>query len=253
MSLSCLPTELRLHIWQLAYFNLPPRLVELRTLPHDKAHDETILCPRYSPSPPPTVVNTCREARKEALFQARKAGHLVRLHHGPLSLAPEQVSFTPEIYFRFETDTLYIPLEDRHVAHFDDSPENGLLPHFLRATGCDASKLRNIALTSVIKSGYRDGSMSNTLRNFPNIQCIYMIVHDDVQKALVVRAARRIMTMYRFDRKLQTGKSAYVEANFARVVRGDLQLVPLETWCSWSDLAGDWSLRSHLEWDIGSC
>jgi uncharacterized protein (DUF952 family) len=252
MSLSCLPTELRLQIWQLAYFSQPPRLVELRTLPHDNAHDENTFCPRYSPSPPPIVVNTCREARKEALRQARKDGHIVRLHHGPRGIAPEQAESTAEFYFRFETDILYLPLEGRRVQHFDDSPENGLLPHFYKALGCDAMSLRNIAITSIIKSGYRDGSLSNTLRSFPNIQRIYMIVPDEVQKALFVRAARRIMTMYRFDRKLQTGKSAYVEANFARVVGSELQLVPLKTWVTWSDLGGDWGLRSYLECEIGS-
>jgi hypothetical protein len=250
MSLSSLPTELRLHIWQLAYFSQAPRLVELRTLPHNNAHDETILCPRYSPSPSPTIVNICQEARKEALYHARKAGHIVRLHHGPLNLTPSQCPCTAEFFFRFKTDILYILLDDRHVAHFDDSPENGLLPHFLRATGCDGSRLHNIAITSVIRHGLYDGSVMNTLRGFPDIHRIYMVVPEDVHKEMFVSAASKIMTVYKFDRYLRKGQMASVEATFARVVKGNLEVVPLETWRTWSELGSDWSLKSYLDSDL---
>lgn len=256
VSLSCLPKELRLYIWQLTYLFQPPRLVELRTRSHDGEHGEDTFCPRYSPSLAPTVINICHEARTEAHYQARKAGHIVRLHHDPISVASEQVEYTAEFYFRFETDILYLPLEDRDVKHFDDSPENGLLPHFRRATDCDASLLRKIAITSVIKSGYHDGSISNSLRDFPNISHIYMIVPDDVvesqsQRPLFVRAARRVLTMYLFDKEMHTQKYASVDADFARIVKGKIEIVPKGVWRSWSELGIDWVRKNDLKLEIG--
>jgi hypothetical protein len=142
-----LPTEIRLQIWSLAYFSEPPRLVALRTKPHDENHsEENTFCPRYSPSPAPAVVNICHEARAEARRQARTAGHIVRLHvRCQGSLRTECIE---EFYFRFEIDISYLP-PDSHLAHFDDSAEVGILPHFRRAVDYDATVLQNMAITRV--------------------------------------------------------------------------------------------------------
>jgi hypothetical protein len=249
MSLSSLPKEIRLQIWSLVYFAQSPRLVALRTKSHDEAHDENIFCPRYSPTPAPIAVNVCHESRDEAYYQARKAGHIIRLHQGRLfGVALDKPGrFTEEFYFRFETDILYLPLEDSRVKHFDDSPENGLLRHFRFSVDCDATLLRNIAVTQVIKSGYRDGSLSNTLQDFPHLARIVMIVHDDVQrnqsqKSVFVHAAHRIMTMYKFDMRKQLGdnaKLAPVDVDFATIVKDKLEVVPKEIWKDWSDLGVD--------------
>jgi hypothetical protein len=245
MSLSCLPKEIRLQIWSLLYFSQPPRLVALRTMPHDQAHDEQTFCPRYSPTPAPTAVDICHESRAEACYQAHKAGHIVQLHQGQLGAASSGLArFTEEFYFRFETDILYLPLEDVHVKHFDDSPEVGLLRHFRCSLNCDATLLRNIAITQVIKSGYRDGSLSNTLQEFPHLSQVVMVVPDDVQrsrsqKSLFVHATYRIMTMYRFDLGNQLGdnaKLAPIDVEFAVITKGKLKLVPKDIWKDWSDL-----------------
>jgi hypothetical protein len=245
MSMLSLPKELRLNIWALAYFSQPPRLVSLRTRLHDEAHDEETYCPRYSPTAAPTVVNTCREARAEAYYQARKAGHLVRLDHGPLFVAS-----TVEFYFRFETDILFLPFNDGYVRHFDDSPEVGLLRHFRRAVDCNASSLRNVAVTKVISSGYYDGSLMNCLREFPDISRLVMMVpgevwQDDAQKSMFVRASLRILRMYELDIRLQshTGKVARVSVDFATLVRGELGYVPKEIWKDWSDAGWELSQR----------
>jgi hypothetical protein len=241
MSMFSLPKELRLNIWALTYFSQPPRLVSLRTRPHD----EKTFCPRYSPTPPPTVVNICREARAEAHYQARKAGHLVRLDHGPLF-----VTSTEEFFFRFKTDILYLHLDEDHVKHFDDSPEVGLLRHFRHAVDCDTAPLQNVAITKVISSGYYDGSLMNCLREFPEISRLVMMVpedvwQDDAQKSMFVRAALRILRMYEFDIRLQshTGRSAQVNVDFATLVKGELAYVPKSIWRDWSDAGWELSQR----------
>jgi hypothetical protein len=254
MSLFSLPKEVRLDIWALAYFSQPPRLVALRTKLHDETHDENTFCPRYSPSPAPKVVNICHEARAEAHYQARKAGHLIRLHDGPLSPVPQ---YTEEFYFRFAVDILYIPLEDERVKHFDDSPEVGLLSHFRRAVDCDTSLLRNVAITQVVSSGFYDGSLSNCLREFPTISRLIMMVPERVwqgqsPKSMFVRAALRILRMYQIDTYLPPGDMegiAYVDVDFATLVDGELVFIPKENWLDWSEVSHElcrWSDRSQV-------
>ncbi|KAF1911110.1 hypothetical protein BDU57DRAFT_552342 [Ampelomyces quisqualis] len=253
MALASLPKEIRLEIWSLAYFAQPPRLVALRTKSHERHYDNNF-CPRYSPSPAPTVVNVCKEARAEAHYQARKAGHMVQLRHGPLTVAaPEEAQFTEEFYFRFETDILYLPLEDINVKHFDDSPEVGFLRHFRAAVGCDPLQLRKIAVTKVIPSGYNDGSFSNVLRKFPHISHMFMMVpngmwEDRQQKALLVGAARRIVRMYDIDmgRDIRDVTSpSKIQVDFAALVKGELALVPRAMWKDWSEQTYDRIFIGH--------
>jgi len=248
MSLSNLPKELRLQIWTLTYFAEPPRLVALRTKPHDSTHDETSFCPRYSPSPAPLIVNICQESRAEAYYQAGKAGHLVRHHVGA---ANEAARCAEAYFFRFDTDILYLPLDDKHVSHFDDSPEVGFLEHF-RITVEDASLLRNIAVTRVIKHGYKDGGLSNVLCHFSNILSMTMMVSEKVLGSKTgqdrfVHAARNIWMMYHFDRArlwgIPTGVSmheTHIDVDFATLVNGQLNFKPKHEWANWSKLGCEW-------------
>lgn len=246
MSLHLLPRELRLHIWALAYHREPPRLVAIETLPHICHHDETTFCPRYSPSPAPTVANLCQEARAEARFQATKAQHIVRLSSEAVTTQSE------DFYFRCSTDILYLNLEGDHVKHYDDSPETGLLAHFREAIGCDPTLLRKIAVTKVIVHGFKDGSLSNVLRDFPNISSMVMMVTDDVwenelQKEIFVRAAARIVRMYKLDLMIRardigdTFKARPFDVEFARCKKGLLEVIPPDVWRGWSDGGDDWA------------
>ncbi|KAH3919057.1 hypothetical protein HBH56_028240 [Parastagonospora nodorum] len=254
MSFLSFPKELRLCVWQLVYFSQEPRLIELRTAPHRNAHDERTFCPRYSPSPELIVFSVCRESRTEAHFQARKAGHIVRLREGLVSGGQDETTcFSHEFYFRFETDILYVPLAGRHVNHYDDSLMNGLLPHFRRAEECDASSLQHIAITKVIESGFQSGGITNSLRAFPNLVCIYLMVPDEVleqqgQRTLFVRAAQRIMMLHRRDKQIALGKFVPVDAEFARLNHGKLEIVSKDTWKSWSELGNDWVRQKN--WSV---
>jgi hypothetical protein len=246
MSLFVLPKELRLQIWSLVYFSQPPRLVALRTKSHDEAHDESTFCPRYSPTPAPIAVDICRESRTEASYQARKAGHIIRLYQEHCGVASNtSLKITEEFYFRFDTDILYLPLEDAGVKHFDDSPEVGLLRHFRVSVDSNAAVLRTIAVTQVISSGIHDGSLSNTLREFPGLSRIVMMVPDDVersdtQKSLFITAAGRIVLQYRLDTSINTwsdsggtSRIGSIDMDFAKIVKGKLKIVPEAIWKDW--------------------
>lgn len=252
MALSRLPKELRLHIWALAYFNEPPRLVALETKPHDQGHDEQLFCPRHCPSPAPTVVNLCQEARAEARYQASKANHIVRLS---TALADSRCE---DFYFRLDTDILLLQLEGPRVKHLDDSPEVGLLAHFHVATGCDPTRLQAVAITKVILNGFRDGSLSNVLRNFPHISRMIMMLteeiwNNDMEKELFVRAAARIVRMYKIDlmnharSRGETFKAHAFDVDFARLRNGRLDIVPKHVWREWSDGGDEWATLDNSE------
>lgn len=252
MSISLLPKELRLQIWSLAYHNEPPRLVALETKPHAESHDETHFCPRYSPSPAPTVVNICHESREEARYQAIKADHIVEL--------PSDIPGTGGggFYFRLDTDILLIQLEGKRVKHYDDSPEVGLLAHFRRATGCNPEQLQKVAVTKVILNGFRDGSLSNVLREFPKISHMVMMLTEDIwekdmEKELFVRAAARIVRMYKLDLMNQassqgkTFKPHPFDVDFARLRHGQLDIVAKDIWRDWSDGGDEWATLDNSE------
>ncbi|KAF1944827.1 hypothetical protein EJ02DRAFT_452163 [Clathrospora elynae] len=252
-SLLILPKEIRLQIWSHAYFSQPPRLVALETLPHNEEHPGHTFCPRYSPSPAPTVVNLCHESRAEARYQALKAGHIVQLPH-PLG-GPNP---GPDLYFRFSTDILFIPLLGPRLGHYDSSPDSGLLAHFHTAIASNPTLLRSIAITKVIQSGFRDGSLSNVLREFPNISRIVMMLTEDVEnsdreKELFVRAAARIVRMYKIDLmsrargKGETFRPHLFDVEFARLRGGTLDIVSKEIWKEWSDGGDEWATLDNSE------
>jgi hypothetical protein len=97
-----LAVEIRLQIWRLLYHSQEPRIVEVRTAKqrdNDTQHENRWHI-RYSPSPPPVVVNVCREAREEAEVVAKAGGHLL--------FSADQRNESSHIYFNPEKDTLYI-------------------------------------------------------------------------------------------------------------------------------------------------
>ncbi|KAF1930138.1 uncharacterized protein M421DRAFT_3890 [Didymella exigua CBS 183.55] len=245
MSIFSLPKELRLQIWSLAYFASPPRLVTLRTSPHNEQHTESTFCPRYSPTPAPTVFNICRESRAEAEYEARRHRHLISL---PSPLASEPQGF----YFRLDTDVLFIDLEAGNK-HFDDSPDAGLLAHFLEAGGCDADALRKIAITQIVRVAFVDGALSNCLRDFPNIAYLVMVLdlrdmRSVQEKERFVLAARRIVTQYRLDMRIRAKARGEVyvhdekrlDLDFALRKDGELEVLNKSVWEGWGELERGW-------------
>lgn len=252
MSIFDLPKELRLQIWSFSYLSQPPRLVTLRTSPHNEHHAESTFCPRYSPTPAPTVVNICREARAEAEYEARRRGHLVSLPSplGPASHASPCAA--PEFYFRLDTDILFIDLETGGK-HFDDSPDCGLLAHFLDAEGCDASQLKKIAITQVVRVAFIDGALSNCLRDFPAVEYLVMVLDPrDMrtvqEKERFVLAVRRIVVQYRLDMRIRAKArgDVYVhdekglDLDFAVRNGTELDVLDKSIWEDWGDLAKGW-------------
>lgn len=215
-------------------------------MPHDEHHTESIFCPRYSPTPVPAVVNICRESRAEAEYEARRQNHLISL---PSPLAPKLYEF----YFRLDTDVLFIDLETGENKHFDDSPDAGLLAHVLEARGCDASQLKKIAITQIVRVAFVDGALSNCLRDFPNIEYLLMVLHPmDVrtaqEKERFALAARRIVTQYRLDMRIRAKASGgpYVhdemglDLDFALRKGRELEVLEKSVWEGWGGLERGW-------------
>ncbi|XPS92131.1 hypothetical protein M3J09_001537 [Ascochyta lentis] len=246
MSIFILPKEIRLQIWSLVYFNEPPRFVTLITESHDEHHTEDVFCPRFSPTAPPVVVNVCRESRLEAEFQALRTCHVIHL---PSPLDPKCLDF----YFRIDTDVLFIDLEHGINKHFDDSPDCGLLPHFLEAAGCDTSLLKKVAITQIVRVAFVDGALSNCLRDFPNIEQLIMVVdakdmRSSQERERFVLAARRIVTQYRLDMRIRVKARGEVYVHSERSLDLDLavrngrglQILEKSIWEGWGDLKKGW-------------
>lgn len=179
MSLFVLPKEIRLMIWSLAYFNEPPRIVDITARPHDECHSEDQFCPRYSPSPAPVIVNLCKESRSEARHIAEREDHIVRLD-SPFATTDEVES--SEFYFRFGIDILFLQLDGPKGGHFADSPEVGLLAHFRSASRGNVDDLAHVAFTNERSHnrGENDGSLSNVLGQFQNICLLILIVTEQM-------------------------------------------------------------------------
>jgi hypothetical protein len=246
MSIFNLPKELRLQIWSLSYLSHPPRLVTLRTLPHNEHHPESTFCLRYSPTPAPTVINVCREARAEAEYEARRRGELINLP------SPLAVCTAPQFYFRLDTDILFIDLESG-AKHFDDSPDCGLLAHFLDAKGCDASQLKKIAITQIVRVAFIDGALSNCLRDFPCIENLILVLGPGdmrtvQEKERFVLAARRIVVQYRLDMRIRAKARGEVyvhdetglDLDFALRKGTGIEVLDKSVWEDWGDLQKGW-------------
>lgn len=246
MSMLNLPKEIRLQIWAYVYFDEPARTVLLRTKAHDDQHAEDVFCPRYSPTPPPAVVNICREAREEAAYHARRNGALI---HFPTPLDPKPAEF----YFRLDTDILFIDLDSGNNKHFDDSPHVGLLAHFLKAGGCDATSLKKVVITQVVRAAFFDGALTNSLRDFPNIEYLVMVVGPKdtgtaQEKERFALAARRIVTQYRLDMRIKAkvrGKvyvhgERRIDVDFATREGTTLDILDKSVWEGWGGLEKNW-------------
>lgn len=253
MSMSNLPKEIRLQIWTLAYFSQPPRLVAIETHQHDKSHSSDTFCPRYSPTPAPTVFNICQESRAEAHFQALKAGHVVRL---PYAAGP---GFFSDFYFRWDVDVLSVKTWGERIGHLDNNPQVGLLAHLREASAGTptATALRNVDITTFTWGSYRNDCFSD----FPNIARMIMMVDrrclngDALQKTKVVDAAKWVLTSYRLDLVMAAVKRGVqykarpFALDFAMLgTEGELQVIPREEWREWSNAGDAWvTLDYHLE------
>lgn len=205
-----LPTEIRLLIWRMCYEDQPPRLVELRTNEHPNCDDHEAWCPRHSPSPAPTVVNICREARDEARKMAREAGHLLRTFVDPLHPSVD-------IYFNFEKDTLFVANEKEHWIR-DWGLKGGIL------TQLESEHVSRQLLSLAIGLDPVNRSTSQmTLRQdveaFPALQCITFVA-----PLVAGRVADDMLTCFRslaFTLKVDKG---YRERDALRAQLGPLPL-----------------------------
>jgi hypothetical protein len=138
--------------------------VEARTAKHDHYHDHP-RCPRYSPSPPPSVVNVCREARYEARMIAEQAGHLIF----------GSVSDAADIHFNPAMDTLYVPNEKEYWIR-DWSPE-GILTQFKSNHQPDRLRFLAIGLDPLTR-GTSPYSLQSDMMDFQKLEEIIFIVKE---------------------------------------------------------------------------
>lgn len=160
-----LSIEIRLMIWRLAYTMQGPRLVEIQTLQHDHYKYPHIWCPRYSPSPPPTIVNVCKEAREEARKEARKAGHLL------FATSPD----ASEIYFNPEIDILYIRNEKEYWIR--DWGSEGVLTQYKKDQQPELLRHLAIELDPINRATTRN-ALGNDLKFFRALEDITFVVKE---------------------------------------------------------------------------
>ena len=161
-----------------------------------------------------------------------------------------------EFYFRIDTDILLLQLEGTRVKHYDDSPEVGLLAHFSHATGCDPQELQKVAITKVILNGFRDGSLSNVLRDFPKISHMVMMLTNDPGdrwvNGTIGTVTRSILRSRMVDRKKTTSQGKTFKphpfnVDFARLHHGRLDIVSKDVWRDWSDGGEEWATLDNSE------
>jgi hypothetical protein len=156
--------DVRRLLWTLLYRDEPPRLVEVQTAKHD-CHHGVHYCPRFSPSPRPTVVNICREARDEANRIARIAGHIIFDTHFA----------TSPIYFKREIDTLYVPNEkDNWIRDFYPP---GILTQFKREHSPESVSRLALGLDPVFR-GTSVLSLRLDLQDFVALRDLIFIIKE---------------------------------------------------------------------------
>jgi len=158
-----LDLEIRFMIWRLAYTLQGPRIVEVRTKKHNDCGNHQGWCPRYSPSPAPTIVNVCSEAREEVRKMAQRAGHLLFA----------TASDSPSIYFNPAIDTLYVPNEKEYWIR-DWGPE-GILTQFKKEHQPEILRLLAIGLDPV-ERGTSTRSLESDLDDFQQLEEIIFVV-----------------------------------------------------------------------------
>jgi hypothetical protein len=77
--------------------------------------------------------------------------------------------------------------------------------------------------------------------------------NNELEKELFVRAAARIVRMYKLDLIIharnigETFKAHAFDVDFARLCDGALNIVPKETWRLWSDGGDEWATLDNAE------
>ncbi|KUJ16447.1 uncharacterized protein LY89DRAFT_782699 [Mollisia scopiformis] len=164
-SWTALHVEIRLMIWRLAYAAQTPRLVEVQTLQHNHYDYPHAWYPRYSPSPPPTIVNVCREARDEARREAQKANHLL------FATTPDAF----DIYFNPAIDTLYVP-NDKTYWIRDWGPE-GVLTQFKKHHQPELLRFLAIELDPLSRATTHH-TLRTDLKGFTSLEDIVFVVKE---------------------------------------------------------------------------
>ncbi|KAG4432800.1 hypothetical protein IFR05_011711 [Cadophora sp. M221] len=182
-----LSLELRQTIWAFVYTTQDARVVEVRTATHahyDQPHD---WCPRSSPSPRPTIINTCHESRRIGHEMALRAGHLI--FRGNLTQNTCSCTFTctctydayaSDIYFNPNIDTLYVRNEKEYWIR-DWGPE-GILTQLWTLYHPDQLRFLAIEIEPLTRATTR-WSLDVDLFHFPNIEEIMFVVKEDNEES----------------------------------------------------------------------
>lgn len=210
-----LDLDIRLMIWELAYLLQDPRVVEVRTAKHDHYSGYHDWCPRYSPSPPPTIVNVCGEARAVARRIAQGRGHLL------FATTPD----APDIYFNPAIDTLYVPNEKDYWIR-DWGPE-GVLTQFKKEHQPGSLRVLAIGLDPVSR-GTTPNSLESDLDDFRALKHLIFVVEQPDKDVLhwVSALDRRLAFLVRTQQRAGRGIRAFPdECKLATRRGGRLQLV----------------------------
>lgn len=165
--------DIRILVWRFAYDQQEPRLVEVRTAVHDHyTDDHSLWCPRYSPSPPPTIVNVCHEAREEAQRCAGRAGHFI-LAGGRTTGAG--------IYFNPTIDTLYVPNEKDYWIR-DWGPE-GILTQGQHEDLSYTLQSLAISLEPITRAS-SGNSLLQDIEGFQSLKDLYLVVKEPTTEIL---------------------------------------------------------------------
>jgi hypothetical protein len=168
-------------IWRLAYALQGPRLVEIQTLQRDRRKYSHNSCRRHSPSPRPTIVNVCREAREEARREAQKAGHLL------FATTPDAA----DIYFNPAIDTLYTRNEKEYWIRVWGP--GGILTQYTKDH--QPERLRHLAIEfDANASELARNTLFNALKHFRCLEDITFVVKEPGTKIIdrVMRLCRGV-------------------------------------------------------------
>ncbi|KAK0620018.1 hypothetical protein B0T14DRAFT_407567, partial [Immersiella caudata] len=145
---SQLPAELRLQIWTLSCH---PRVVEVRYSP---ALDRCL-----TPTPPPSILSVCREARQEALFSVYVLTFGTKTH-------------APRTYFSPALDVLYLPRWG-DLGYADTARDFGT---FVTDTAQWVGSLAIDHVNPEIRRPWETYSKFCLMRNFPGLREVFLVV-----------------------------------------------------------------------------
>ncbi|KAK0101169.1 hypothetical protein ONS95_012850 [Cadophora gregata] len=217
-----LSLELRQAIWELVYTTQDARVVEVSTAEHSHHSQEHDWCPRFSPSPRPTMVNICHEARCIAHDVAQRAGHLI--------FQGTQDTYASDIYFNPEIDTLFVR-NDKYYWIRDWGSE-GILTQMWKMHDPDRLRFLAIELEPLTRAT-TPWSLHIDLFYFPQVEEIMFVVKQESEEA-----QERLRFLNRERRHLvQDGSSGYTrprpkvsqdlgDFKLARIRRGALEYLP---------------------------